>query len=231
MMRWTLPLVAALLAPLAPVQDKDAEDAYREFEKKLTSVKAFRVNIDIQSEEQKVKVKGEMTVAPGNKLKIVFSGTQGDMPISASLLSDGKTVAMKFASGDKGETKSEPTHADMQEFLLGFFAKTGLLVGMDKGTRPMPEFNPNKLTLTNFKMVGKEKVGDRETRIIQFNITVPNEKDQPTCKLWLDTQSQMPLKRQLEVEVNGKVIFRVTELYSQWVRDPVLKNDEFTVPK
>ncbi|HYV38615.1 MAG TPA: hypothetical protein VE988_23220, partial [Gemmataceae bacterium] len=85
-----------------------------------------------------------------------------------------------------------------------------------------------KLKVSDFKTIGKEKVANRATTIIQLKIEGLDYPNGVTCKLWLDDQLNVPLKRLAE-GVKGN--FRLLETYGQWNFDPKQPDNTFTLPK
>jgi hypothetical protein len=233
MNRWLLPLAALLLAGPVQAQDKDAEALYRGFEKKVTEAKAFRLVFTIQATVgENVDVKGSLSYAAGNKLRLQLNGKERDRTLAVTVVSDGKRLAGKYVSEGKPETKDEATPDQLGEYLLGYFLRGGLFLSVEKATRPMPQFHPGKVKASNFKLLAKEKVGDRPAQVVQFTLEVADEKFAPVCKVWFDEQTRLPLKLVLELFADAnKVELRIAETYSQWEFDPAMKADEFALPK
>ncbi len=232
MTRWTLLLAAFLVAQPVAAQDKDAEALYRDFEKKLTGAKALRAAFTIEATGgENVQIKGTLSYAAGNKLRLQMEGKDRGKTISGTFVSDGKRLSRRSEYDGKPETKEEATPDALSEHLLGFFARGSLFLGVEKSMRPMAEFHPSRLKPAMFKSVGKEKLGEREAQVIEFHLTVPGDSFAPVVKMWFDTKTRLPLKAVLELQTGDTVDLRITETYSQWDFDPAPKEGEFVLPR
>ena len=71
-----------------------------------------------------------------------------------------------------------------------------------------------------------------EANLIEYPIDVGGKGNSKlTCKLWLDSQTGLPVKRVVIWTQGEKSITLVTETYSQWELDPKLPEDTFALPK
>jgi outer membrane lipoprotein-sorting protein len=228
-MRRLIALALVALAAPAFAQENEAEKIYRGFEKKLKSAKAYKVAFEQESaKDSTLKVKGEVTVAAGNKLKMSFEGTEGDKPIAGLFVSDGTKLIQRF---NKVATRTDDSPEQLTPYFTGYLAFAGLYVALDEALRPRKQMSPERYKLTGFKLGAKEKVAGRDAQIVEFKLEVPRGDGKPTVKIWFDVQTQEPLKRFLQVEDEGKVYFRTTEYYTNWQFDPKLKDEEFQLPK
>jgi outer membrane lipoprotein-sorting protein len=228
-MRWTLALAVLALAVPAQAQENEAEKLYRAFEKKLLAAKAFKFSFDIEGDTgRNITLKGDFTLAAGNKLKAVFEGKEGDKAMSGTVVSDGQTTGMKIIADGKPQSNTEATVDKLTEYIAGNFAIGGLLFAVERDPK-LPDSAPDKLKLSGFKLGGKEKVGDRDAQVVEFSFEWKDSK--ASAKLWLDSKTQVPLKRMVEVKEGDKVRLRATEMYTNWQWEPKLKDGEFTLPK
>ncbi len=50
------------------------------------------------------------------------------------------------------------------------------------------------------------------------------------CKLWLDSKTNLPVGRRMEVRRDGELLLETTEIYTQWELEPKLPKDSFALP-
>lgn len=226
----------ALLLLATPGQDDSAKKLYDAMEQKITQAKAqkfaFTISADVGGTP--VQTRGQLAAAAGNRLQFDYVGNEDNGPERGLLVSDGKTMVLEYRLNDgKPIATSSATDSKLDALLAGYLSRAGvftLLVdanGWDTN-KPRPA---SAFQLSGFKTIGKEKVGGRDAAVIEFKLVSGPGSTPAVCKLWLDTQTQLPLKRTLQASAAGKVLYRVTETYSAWELDPKLPGDTFALPK
>src|SRR5262249_36779496 len=144
-----------------------------------------------------IRLKGTMILATGNRLKFTFEGSEGQQrPIKGMVVSDGMTMVIQLDFDGKPDRKSDPVRASLYEGVSAWLARGGLFLGLNSIEKADPK-EAASVTLSDFKTVGKTNVGQRQATIIEFTMTSPQSMDPLTCKLWLDDQTNVPLKRVL----------------------------------
>jgi outer membrane lipoprotein-sorting protein len=233
-MRCSALAVTLLLLPNSAAQAQDeAKKLYEAMEQKVAKAKVQKFDFDMDTiggSDGQLKVKGTLIVAAGNRLKVTIAGQQGDfLTFQGIVVSDGKVLVYKGESNGKpDETRSTPVADTMSEVVSGWLARAGLFVALDQVEKSKPK-EPGSVQLANFKILGKEKVDGRDSNVISYVLTPGDgKKETATCKLWLDVQTNLPLKRVTEAN-NGK--FRSVEMYRGWEIDPKLPDGTFTPPK
>src|SRR5688572_24205338 len=92
-------LLLPILIPAARAQDKQAENLYRDMEKKLLAAKSFEVTFDYQiegGEPKKRTTKGTLLLTKDNKANLKVSGFFGEKREAPVLLvSDGMQLKTK----------------------------------------------------------------------------------------------------------------------------------------
>jgi hypothetical protein len=225
-MPWLKSLVVLLcFARFAQAQDQDAEKLYRNFEKKLVAAKSFNLVYELNPEQNFPKAKGDLTVAAGNKMKHRFTAEEGKQTIQAVQVSDGKTMASKYTINGKPESKSEPTPKDLTVNLSTCLARGGLLLTLQESSPP----EQAKVVLKDFRMKGREKLGDQEAKVVQFTLRVA-DKDLGVCTVWFESKSGLPLKRTLQVLREGKLTLDATNVYTRWQLEPGLSDTILNCP-
>jgi len=224
-MRWLIG-VLGWVAVVCTVQAQDgAQTLFETMEKKLASAKGYQVDFETDSETTLAqgKAKGTLLLVPGNRMKF----TVGYPGIDASLItfvSDGKSLAILKGLGAKPERTIEPVNDKYQDTLSGWGFRIGLFMSMSHVNRGDDD-DYRKLKLSNFQTAGKEKVEGRQANVIEFTLTKGTVGTKH--KLWLDTQTGLPL--QLVAENGG--VFRVVEIYRNWQLNPQLPDETFDLPK
>lgn len=229
-MRWLFSVSLLVLPTAAMAQENEAEKLYRSFEKKLAAAKAFKVAFDIDVNALKLNYKGDVTLAVGNKLRASGAGTQDNKPDSWTLVSDGAKIGLKHnKDGRDSRLELAATPQQLTPYFSGHLLKGGVLVAMqDMNLSRLAENSPDKIGLTGFKIVGKEKIGDRETQVVEY--TTQAKEGKLACRLWFDSKTNMPLKRTV-ARSEGRERFRIVEVYTNWQFDHELKGGEFALPK
>jgi len=104
----------------------------------------------------------------------------------------------------------------------GFFLST-LNMGRPGGLAP------DAIQLSDFKDAGKEKVGERNTQVIEYTATEKDAKEGLSMKMWLDAETHLPVK--LAVTGGQSDVKNLTETYSEFILDPEVDAKSFEAPK
>jgi hypothetical protein len=73
-------------------------------------------------------------------------------------------------------------------------------------------------TLSDFKLAGKEKIGERNTQVIQYTVKWKGKSKNPTSrKMWLDARTNLPVK--LAITGGASDISDITESYREFAID------------
>jgi outer membrane lipoprotein-sorting protein len=196
---------------------------------KLTKAKTYTFEFAFEIVEDKEKEfdhRGSVAVAPNNRIKLTMKGVTRAQPISAVIVCDGKTLVehLEMAAGAYPMASDGTTTAAFGVW----FVRMGVFECLDNVLDRGKPRDFGKIMLSDFKTVGKEVVAGRGTTIIQLKIEAPYYPKDATCKLWLDNETNVPLKRVVEGD-GGKL--RHMETYANWNFDPKLPDDTFTIPK
>jgi outer membrane lipoprotein-sorting protein len=236
-------LLAAGLVPAALGQDKDAEKFYRGMEKKLLAAKSFEVAFDY--EVNKRKARGELLLAPENKVRLKVAGHFEDQRKAAfEMISDGKKLKAQgvklfiASNGQPGAELGGMTEADtpknFQKVLTGVSSRGGvwyMVFGMPyllaaEGNLDM-EGDRSRMQAYDFKLGEPEKVGDKDARVIRYRFGDGSSgRDNADITLWIDAKTELPLKRVFSMP-NGP---RVVETY-RYNLDPKIDARAFELPK
>jgi outer membrane lipoprotein-sorting protein len=229
-MRWFVAVLGwLLLVPAVQAQDA-AQKLFEAMEQKLAKTKAHKIVFEIDTSDggRETQLKGTLIFATGNRVKLTFEGQSAKKSVKGIITCDGKTVDLDAEEDGKPQKESRPAPDKLYENMSAWLIRASLFQGVVRGIAINNPIGPGKLPPTDFKMIGKEKVGGRDALVIEYRLAPPDGKDSATCKVWFDAQTNLPLKRVLEAG-GGK--FRVAETYTQWELDPKLPDGTFTMPK
>jgi outer membrane lipoprotein-sorting protein len=234
-MRWWIAIIfCVVLVPAVRAQD-EAEKLYAAMEQKLTKAKAYKFDFtfDAPNELGPVRVKGTWILAMGNKLKISYEGEARRKPVklSMSAVADGKEIVLRRDFGQKTKTEIK-TPDKLNDRLTGWLNRMGVhAVGNTDDPlfqlvtfKKLPEVD-SKFKASDFKLLDPEKIGDRQAKVVEYKLEFDADAPKLTCKVWLDTQTNLPLKREIASR------YLVREIYSGWELDPKLPEDMFALPK
>jgi outer membrane lipoprotein-sorting protein len=89
---------------------------------------------------------------------------------------------------------------------------------------------PGLMTLSEFKRAGEEKIGARDTQVIQYTASAKGKgANALSMKLWLDTQTHLPAR--LAMTGGGSDITDITETYHDFAIDAKVDAKLFELPK
>lgn len=216
-----------VLAAAAVAKPNEAEKLFRDMEKQVMSAGTVEIAFDavIKKNEQVEKLNYTLTFAEGNKFHLEGTvGYQGK-PIKTILISDGTKMRERL---DGKLDYEEKAFKDIDIAFRVMMARSGWVVfhQMHKNGHKPEEF----FTASDFKLGAREKVGGRDTQCLQYTLTMKEEKDPLTVRLWLDTKTHLPVKRATDLKVGNKT-WEVVENYSRMVLNENIDPQKFTVPK
>jgi outer membrane lipoprotein-sorting protein len=234
-MRWTTPAALLLLAAPAYGQENEAERLYRAMENKIRTAKSVHLVFEGQlaGEGKKGEFKGSFRVAEGNKSRMEFDGDSAGEAMKVLVISDGKSTYSKM--NDKANTKDNSADKKDFEKALAITARGGVLsavffpaskVGDLKGDADIDTV----AAVNDFNLGAKEKIGTQETQVVHYSFKLG---DVPPLKasVWIDTKTQLPVKRDLIYDMDGKEAFRITETYNTFTVNAKADANLFELPK
>jgi outer membrane lipoprotein-sorting protein len=227
-MRWIT--LAALVLVAAPVygQENDAEKLYRAMEQKIRGAKSIHFVFDgtLSGEGNKGALKGEVWMAEGEKANMTINGDFGGQPMKMLVISDGKKAYTKYNDKDFTKDNDEKHYAKA----LGMIARMGMLAAFTMASASKETDLDKLVPVKDFKLGAKEKVGKHDTQVVEFNVSVPGE---PGAKVlvWIDTQTKLPVKRELVGMDKKGGEGRISETFSTFEIDPKVDAKVFELPK
>jgi outer membrane lipoprotein-sorting protein len=226
-------LVVGLLLLALGQENDQAKKLFGSMEKKLADAKGVQISVEatLDSTKGKGKIKGTMLLTNENKARVEISGELLGKEFKMDMVCDGAKMIAKSSVFPKA---AEPTDApkDLAKTASEAVGRVGVLIGIFQG-RPMqagkkaPSLD-ELLPVSDFAMGKKEKIGDRQAQEVQYLIK-PSKKDTIKVQVWLDAETNLPLKRILTGEEGNEKI-TVTETY-QIQLNPQIDAKKFVLPK
>src|SRR5262245_48236567 len=207
-------------------QDNDEEKLYRNLEKKLAAAKTVRFDVVIDSKvaDQEMNIRSKVWLTRDNKHRHEAEITKGDKREKITVILDG---VKSRGITDGGLVVPLTTGPDETKVLTGLLLRLGWIGNWDHN----PKMDVAALLpVSGFKMGPKENVGKRTAQLLTFAVTLKNVPGDPSvkCTIWLDTETDLPLKRVMEMD--GGKRGRVVETYSAFVLDAKMDAKLFVVP-
>jgi outer membrane lipoprotein-sorting protein len=211
----------------------EAERLFRKMEMTLKSAKSVECSFEAKGEGGKAadgSAKGSLTLGEGNKSRLEMTLKKGAEVEKIALICDGE----KMMSPDD-KTRKVPAPKWLNDLYRAALVRSGpslRLSRIDNGANEQPQELKvdDVLKVSNFKLGKKEKIDDKEAQAIHYNLGFEEFKDPLTVTLWIDTKTNLPIKRELiGKEGDDKVI--LTETYSKFSIDEKIDPKKFELPK
>jgi outer membrane lipoprotein-sorting protein len=224
-MRWLALFVLILAAAPARAQEGEAEKLYRAMEKKILAAEslALEFNSQLTVDDKKFTVKGTIHVASSNQTRLELESEVFELGGKVLIVTNGKSKYAKVGKVvfDEGPfpPKGEVLLALIAQISAAHAALTTKIAASDQD---------KDLPVKNFKLGVKEMVGKREAQVVQYQIQDKKIGDVAEVSVWIDTKTQLPLKR--AIAAKDKRIGDLTETYSVFTVDSKLDGKLFDIP-
>jgi len=226
-MRWLALLVLILAAAPARAQEGEAEKLYRAMEKKILAAEslALEFNSQVTVDDKKFTVKGTIYVAAGNKTRLDLESELFQLGGKSLIVTNGKSKYSKVGNLVFHEGPF-PAKGEVLLALIARFGAGAAALEQKIATADLDKDFPVK----NFKLGVKEMVGKREAQVVQYLLQDKKIGDLAEVTVWIDTKTQLPLKRAMaEKDEKGKEV-RSTETYRVFTVDSKLDGKLFDIP-
>jgi outer membrane lipoprotein-sorting protein len=231
-MRWSALLVLLLVAAPAIGQGNDAEKLFRATEKKIRAAKSLQLTFtaEMTGAVGKISIKGNAYLATGNKIRAELYTDIVGKSITVLIVSNGKSTYTK--EGDAFKVDNKPAEPGQYDKALASMARLGLMTTHMLLSEKAGDaaFDIDKeIPAKSFKLGPKEMIGSRTAQVVEYVIEPKNESP-INISLYLDTQTQLPLKLVATGKM-GKDAFRMVETYSVYTIDGKIDAKLFEIPK
>ncbi len=225
-MRWLALFVLILAAAPARAEEGEAEKLYRAMEKKIRASKSLVVEFNSQHtvDDEKFTVKGTIHIAAGNKTRLDLESELIELGGKNLIVTNGKSKYAKVGNMvfDEGPFPPET------EILLALIARFGASHGAMEQKIATADLDKG-FPVKNFRLGVKEMVGKREAQVVQCQIQNKEIGDLAEVSVWIDTKTQLPLKRTVAGK-DKKTIGDLVETYSVFTVDSKLDGKLFDIP-
>jgi outer membrane lipoprotein-sorting protein len=213
------PLMVPLLVFALGQDTNQAEKAFRAAEKKLAEADTVQITFDSAAKGKggEMKLKGTVLMAKGNKSRTEMTGEFGGQSMKMTSISDGKKTKTETTMGEKkakGSVRDTPKNANAM--LAGLASRAGFLLGYltpVSGPGRKPRELDDLFTVSHFSLGKKEKIGERQAQRIDYKLTMVDKKEPVDAQVWLDSETNLPLKRVFTMQDRDKKI-QFTETYN-----------------
>ena len=146
-------------------------------------------------------------------------------------MSDGTTMSIQN-SGEKDKTKKAPKALGAN--VRGALLRMGTFICWN-GIERSGNVSPAIYKVSDFKLTGKEKLGERDTQVIEYTVTEMKDVISPAkwrMKMSLDAQTNLPVKLTMTVP-KGELsdISGTSDIYSEFTIDAKVDAKLFELPK
>jgi hypothetical protein len=173
------------------------------------------------------RLSGDEVLASNNRVRVVFDGMVGGRQVTARLFSDGSTMR----GGDLSAPFTFDTPPALRDGLDVVFLRMGMLHNVERLSRGQPPEGVDgkaRAWLANTKVDHQpgEPIRGASTDRYTFVLSVDRKPGSADVVLWVDSQTGLPLRRDLVVHFpEGDM--RVREEYLSFVLDGPVDDAEF----
>jgi outer membrane lipoprotein-sorting protein len=216
-------------------QDKNqAEELFRRMESKVASAKTlqWRVKGTIESKQGGSTFEGSCLLADGNRVRAELAINANNQKLTKSIFSDGKESVV---TSEPKPAARRQTPESLNRTVVISFSRIGFIgIFPTPGPQKSPQapIDVEKLIdLKDFKMLVSEKVGDRNAQSVHFQITFKERPEEIGVTLWIDCETGLPLKRQVDTVLKGEKVGTFRETYEEFRVDQEIEGSKFELPK
>lgn len=230
----------ATARPAPACDDAEATALFAKLAKKMRGAKSVHIvsKGSFKTVSFEADVKATLLLKEGNKMRLELdtNGFREGLPYSYSMhmVSDGTRVSRRENKGAWADfvTTRSWNETVVENVLRGGFP-SGLELARVKKEGDKEEagmaFRPVGLP-TDFSLLRKDRVGDREAQPIEFTVKSDLEfAREVSTILWLDPSKTVPLQRMNVVRTDRTLT--VTETYEKFILDEPLDDSSFSLPK
>jgi outer membrane lipoprotein-sorting protein len=215
-------------ATLESINAQAAKEALQDLEAKLLKAKSVSARFSIKADGTSVHLsaKGTLQMAHENRVRIESKGVANDRSDDLTFISDGARTYSKTTD----QWREGVTHKDLSENIAVALARPGFLTGgFGLGSAGTPKVS-DLFTVSGLRRGPEEKIDNRPTRSIIYEVHLKESDIQTRSTLWLDVKTGLPVKRVSETTFEGKTM-TCTERYEDLTLDGDVDEKQFVAPK
>lgn len=200
-------------------------------ELKVRSAKSVQVRGEMILAESGLESKLSMKIVlgEGDKIHIDVVGNLYQKAVKMTVVGDGNKVYMDDKI--KGKVDISENIRGEGSFIRSVMLRGGVFMGLvasELGSAVKKLPNPDEtFKVSDFKLLGKEKLGGRSVHVIQYKLAV-KDRDTAIVKLWVDTESLLPAKLEADAD-KGKT--HLIDNYSEFTLNGKVDPKLFEAPK
>ena len=174
----------------AKEKEDEAEKLFLQMEETLLKAKTLDLSFHMTDPEGMVveRSKGTLVAKSGNKAHLEMFG-------QAVMVSDGTKILWAMP-----DAKPKDTPKDLDVEVRIWVARTGPMQANIQrvGVPAVPA--KERLGVSRFKLGKKEKIGERDTQQIDYQLTVKGEDLPWSVTVWIDLETKLPVKRRITIK-------------------------------
>ena len=222
----TVGLLVGAEAPKGDEGVKEAEKLFRAMEEKLAKAKTLECVFDVNLNS--ILYKGSLFLGEGDKARLEINEASKAKAMRVRLVSDG--TRMNYQDNGMPQPKLEDTPKNLEADILTWLARPGVVLPQ----APLPDVKADdakdRFRVSDFKLGKKQKVGERETQRLAYQLAVKGQKDPFSVIVWIDSKTGLPVKRMVSSRIGGEQT-TVVETYAKFTLDEKSDAKKFQLPE
>ena len=216
----------------------EAEKLFRAAEKKINDAETLHVDFSgsLVSPRGNLELKGGFQIANGNKSYLRVEGLLDKRPFRLIAISNEARQRIEIGPPRDISVTQELPKAYLTN-LIALPTRSGFLpyvveggAGGTKGKEVTRiRFLTDDVAVSDFVLGKKEKLGDRDAQVIQYQKVIPRGGGKVMVHLWLDSATSLPLKRSISMTDKAEP-FQIVEAYDIRINGKV-DTSKFEIPK
>ncbi len=217
-----------------------ADEWFQQMEAKLVNAETVQCKWRSVMGTEIIEI-GDLYMQQPNQFRLerLWTYTQQKRQETHKLICDGKQMfAGLFQNGKPVDDLAsvDKVRPPLRKNLLICASRPGLMVPFlpipdaPKGKNPFEAQDAKEVYPVNNFRLGKDiKMGDQTIKVLHYDCEVPALRETFKVTVWMDSDTNLPLKR--ELGVGNQIVRFITETYSDWVIGGKIDPDRFEVPE
>jgi outer membrane lipoprotein-sorting protein len=198
-----------LLLAVPGAEPNGAEKLFRDMEARVANAKNVECEYEASSEGGKdTPVRGKLRLSDGGKCRTETLPYAALLPDSA-VVCDGKRMVVLH---EDVPTESREAPGWLPDVVRGKITRSFTARDPEQLAKRQDFKLEEQCAVADFKLGKKESVGEAEAQVVEFKLAAKGAKQPIVVTLWLDTGTNLPLKRVLVMAADDKET-RVTETF------------------